>query len=636
MSFIARRVLLALFVLSVLAMSAAAQDAGVRVSGSGVAGQAWRSVVTDDSFVYEFTGTQNGTSALCANVADVVLTNRPLSSAEAAACTANSVEWSELLIGYDGYALVASPDVDFATCLTTTNLDMLVVPSLSGSETNWSELNSSYADLPFSFAYSGAASRSAALLDRVVRGEGFRNDATVLADDAAVIADVAAGSGKLGLVSLAAALDAEGVTVLDLHNTTLNNCITPSAENALNRQYQGGDRLFAYVNVNAFDEPGVTEALTALTGPDAAEALIAAGFVPATESLRERGAEVVAERTTGRVFSLDMNTYQVTGDTTGTLRVGGSSAGANYLKTALQSVVQRYGSITLEEHYLGAPEAIREFCNGSREIIALTAPLTDEQQENCDANEITAYEVDLGAHTAVLVGNSASEYLSCVSTALIGDVFGISGAAIDAWNDYDASFGEEPVYIFVSSLSDAAADLMLIKATGVSTPLRDDAQVNADAAYRAAAVANTPGAVALMTWADAQDALAKHDNLVLLSVQADGGECVAPSLETIADGSYPLSQTVKLVVNSRALRTDMVQATLYTLFADENYSQIENAGYVGIAFADLVSIRSTLVDAFRAADAEEAAEFAASLPEATAEPTSSTDVEATPEPADGE
>lgn len=632
MTFIARRALFALLVLSMLLLPAAGQDEdGVLVVGSAVAGQAFNAVAANETFTTDFSGTQNGLSQFCGGAADIALTNRPISLAEASACAANGVEFTELLIGFDGYALIGSPDTTFAECLSAANLDALIAPSLTGTEVDWTLVSSEYPATALEFVHPGINSRPAALLDRVVRGEGFRNDAVALADSAAVIADVAAGEGKLGVVSLIEALSAEGINVLSLNNPTLNNCIDANVENAFSRQYQGGDRVFAYVNAAALENEGVAGVLDALVSPDAAQALTTVGFVPLTETLNAQAAAVVADGTTGRVFSNDVNTFQITGDPTGTLRVSGDAAGVGFLKSALPAVTQSYSMITLEESYTGGTAAVREFCNGNRDVIALSRDFTVEEQAACDANAIETFELEVGAQAAILIANATSDYLSCLPAATIAAVFSAGDESPATWSSFDAELPDEPIYLFVPSKGDAIVDMMMIVATGVSTPVREDVQVNADAAYRAAAVANTPGAIAVMTWAEAREAVAENDNLQLLSVQPEGGACAAPSAESIADGSYALGQPVRLVINTRSLETDTVQAAVYTLFADQNYQLIEAAGLTGIRFADLVNVRSSLVDAFRAADAAEAERFAAETAiEATPEVTDG-DVEATPE-----
>jgi phosphate transport system substrate-binding protein len=634
MTVLLRRAWPALLLLSVFVLPVAAQDEQVRVVGSGVAAQAFTAVAGNDAFETEFSGTQNGLGVLCGNAADVALTNRPISQAEESACTANGVNFIELLVGFDGFALIASPDVDFVTCLAIANLDAVIAPSLAGSELNWTVVNGANPETPIEFVHPGAFSRPGALLDRVVRGDGFRSDATELADSAAVFADVAAGAGKIGVVSLAEALSAEGVNLIALNNPTLNTCVEPSAETAFSRQYTGGDRLFAYVNEASLEKPGIADALAALVDSSAGAVLAAEGFVPPSDDLHEQAVAVVNNASTGRSFSRDVNTFQVTGDTTGTLRVAGDAASVNYLKAALATVPQRYPTITLEEHYLGGPAAVREFCNGNRELVAVSRPFTEDELAACEASEIETYEIAIGAQAAVIIANGESDYLSCISTSLIAEVFATGEERASTWNSYDDEFPDDPVFLFVSSKGDTGVDLMLSAATGATTPVRDDVQVSDDPDYRAAAVANTPGALAVMTWPEAQAALEDHGGIQLVAVSEGEAECVEPAPETIADGSYPLAAPVTLIVNAARLETDMLQATLMTLFADENFAQIETAGLTGLSFSDLVGVRAELIDAFRAADQAQAEREAAG-PEATPEVTDP-DTAATAEPATAE
>jgi hypothetical protein len=88
---------------------------------------------------------------------------------------------------------------------------------------------------------------------------------------------------------------------------------------------------------------------------------------------------------------------------------------------------------------------------------------------------------------------------------------------------------------------------------------------------------------------------------------------VSPSGD-IADGSYPLSRPAQLVINQSALARIEVMSFIWYLMTDENYVSLEDAGFIGLSFADLANARSNLQTAFNEASA------AALAPEATAEP----------------
>lgn len=632
MAKILRHAVVVLLVFTAVAAMGAAQEE-INVVGSGVAGRAFEAVVTDAPFTYEFNGTQAGIGLFCGGGADIVLTSRPLSVAEDTACGSNNVEYSELLFAYDGFALIASEDVDFLDCVSTELLSTLIVPSASGDETTWQDANPEYPDLAFEFVLPAGVSQPAALLDPLVAGDGFRADALTGADSDEVVSLVASGSGRLGLVSLNAALDAEGVRVLELENPTLTGCYAPSVEQAFDRQYSGGTRLFAYVNTSALEVPSVVDALNRLIAPDASAVLDAAGFVAPPETIAAQNSEVLADRITGRVFSGDVVTYQILGDTTGTLRVGGDSAAADFLTAALPAVSRNYSTITIEENILGAVEGIREFCNGNRELIALTRDLTEEERANCDAAEIEIVTQPLGSQVSVLIANGASDYLSCLTTDQLATALNASAEVPTTWDQVDSSFGADTIYVFVAGKSAVPVEVAL-SGLGVPNPIiREDVQVNTDPLYRAAAVANTPGAIAVLSWAELGDVRdAGQEGYQIVSVDAGAG-CVAPSVETVKDGSYVLARPITLAVTKASLERGVVQAALYTLFSDTSYQYFVDAGLVGLSFTDLVSVRAALAEQFAEADAAEAERFAAEVAATqTAVATLTPQGEVTPEP----
>jgi hypothetical protein len=181
----------------------------------------------------------------------------------------------------------------------------------------------------------------------------------------------------------------------------------------------------------------------------------------------------------------------------------------------------------------------------------------------------------------------------------------------------DPAFAGTGSVLFTPVQGSALSDLVMLKATGKATPVRDDAEENPDAFYRAAATANVEGALAVMTWDEVQQVVESgQQGIQLVSVDAGSG-CVAPSAESIADGSYPLTQALTLVVRQNALQNNVVQSLLWYIFSDANYGLIENAGLIGVAFGDLPAVREALQTAFNNAAAAAAAAEAFTAPVTT-------------------
>jgi phosphate transport system substrate-binding protein len=199
-------------------------------------------------------------------------------------------------------------------------------------------------------------------------------------------------------------------------------------------------------------------------------------------------------------------------------------------------------------------------------------------------------------------------------------------------------FPDLTMTLFAPNPGNSYTDLMLLKAAGESNALnRVDTELDDDPLYRAAATANVEGALTYMSWLEYQQVLSNNQaNIQLVSVDGGNG-CVSPTQATIADGSYPLSRPVQLLINQSALARIEVMSFIWYLIADENYVSLEDAGFIGLSFADLANARSSLQTAYNEAsaaarEAEATAEPGVELtaePEATGESTAEAEAEAT-------
>jgi len=605
-----RRAGIALLLFILFALPLMAQDVPtVTVVGSNAAGSIFSAAVeasgVETALTYDFTGTQNGITLFCQNQAAIVVTGRALTASEASACASNSVDYNEVLFGVGGYALVVSPDVDFLTCLSTSEISQLVSPSAATAVLNWTSLNNSYKDLAFGFNSISAGSRAYDMLDGVVNGDGFRND-TVFGTDAAVIAAVAGGNGQLGLVSLGAALTAEGVTVLDVNNAELGICIAPSAANVLNRSYTAGERLFAYVNnAHLSDVVGLKDALTFVLSPDNTAVLEAAGATSLGESVAAQSLAIVNDGTTGRVFSVDVDLFQAVPNTSGDVRVGGSASASAFIKASMATFTQRNPGVTLTEKYLGASAGARELCSGNLDIAIMTDSLTEEEAASCTALEIVTVPFELGEQSAVLIGNAANDALTCLTVEQIQQAWTTSAEAPTTWDAAGVGTDATEIVLFALDKGDASLNLLVSKANGSAAPAREDVNINADPLYLGAAVGNVTGGVAVMTLAQAEELINEGYAVKLLGVKGSG-DCVIPSAETLSDGSYPFAQAITLLLNQTTLGSDGVQAALWSILSNTNYVNIKAAGLVGLDIDSLIAKRQALQALFADADLAEA------------------------------
>ncbi|MBI5669766.1 MAG: substrate-binding domain-containing protein [Chloroflexi bacterium] len=640
-------VLLALLLVPVLLL---AQDGGaVTVVGSGTVTPLFEALVEASGADVNLSSTVMGTNAgfdqFCQGRDDVVTANRPISTDESAACQSNNVEFAELLIGHQVVAIIANPATDFIQCLTTANLTAIFAPSAQGHITNWNQVDVNYPNTPLAVFVPPADSSAYAILDNLVGGDALRADAAVQASDADTITAVSQTNGAVGAVSLAAAQAAgDAVKILQLNTNDAVGCTEPSALAVENRQYGASSGLFVYVNRASLEKTGLRDALNFIVSDEAAAVVEAQNFTAPSDRMLETD-RAVLEGTQESQFSRGGDQFTIPADISGSVTIAGSASGKDYLDSVTSAFSAAYPGMTVTFEPQGDPAGIRRLCNGEVDMVIADGDLTDEQRQNCQANNITPLPIELGHRATVLVANGSSPYLACLTTNQLATVWGAAGEnTVTTWNQVNDQFPETAVTLFAPAVGGLYSDIMMLAATGANTPIRADIQVNADPLYRAAAVANVEGGLALLNWDGYQRVLENNQtNIQLVSVDGGSG-CVAPSEETIGDGSYPLTDSLLLIVSEAALRRVEVQSFLWFTFGDQNYTLVQDAGLMGLSFGDLPDVRATLLEAFARAAAPEATPEATAAPEATAEATAEATtgeatleatVEATPEATPG-
>ena len=94
-------------------------------------------------------------------------------------------------------------------------------------------------------------------------------------------------------------------------------------------------------------------------------------------------------------------------------------------------------------------------------------------------------------------------------------------------------------------------------------------------------------------------AFAESASDLIREVAVDGGGgCVAPSIETIADGTYPLSRSLYIYVNTDAAASNPALAAYVDLYVSaDGLAAAAEAGYVELPEADRSATQSTWASA---------------------------------------
>ncbi|MEO0595841.1 MAG: substrate-binding domain-containing protein [Chloroflexota bacterium] len=612
------------------------------VVGSGIANPALQSLIDSSGSIVEYTVTNTGTNAgieaFCAGEADIVTTTRPFTVEEDTSCREAGVLNYELLFGYHITVVISNVEDGFLGCLSQSNLTELFAPSAEGSMQTWDDITlpQTTADSvtgtpvpeatpeataeplpPISILLPEDTSVSYATLDSVVPGFGLRSDVQT-ADVATILETVATTPGALGVVPLQAAIAAQQ-PVFILNTDFGAGCTAAAVETATNGQYPAAQTLYAYVNQASQDTLALL--LDYMVSPSAAGALNMANYSQTPLEITELNRAILAGEAPARANTAEEVTYQVPPNLAGSLEVVGTTAGFPVADSVSNQLTATRQQLTINRAFNGQVAGIDAFCTADAQVLFVNGS-TEDICAGTDATvDYSSFRV--GDQAVVLVANAMDSYATCLTQDQIITIWQSASAdTITTWSGVADVFPEDNLTLVGISSGNFLTDILLTPVDGVAPAVRVDvAETNNDPLYRAAAIANVPGALTYMSWADYQLVVeGGQANTQLVAVDAGSG-CVVPSEETITDGTYPLARTLSMLVKDSVLATDVGQGFVWSMYAEAALNQLDSLDYVtGFTDRSIADFRADLLVAFE--NAEEAAIMAAeATPEATAEVT---------------
>ncbi len=602
MAFITRIAILWGALLLACSLSLAQGSENINVIGSGITNALLQQVAEASAMPLEASevGSARGIDLFCNGDYDIATSTRAMTDAEAAICDANEVTFSQLLVGHQVIAFAAHPDAPDA-CLSASSLDDIFKPTASHQLKDWSFESDEQAELPLTVILPAQDHIAYAILDSLVLGDGLRLDGAALPADA-----VAETPGALAVMLWSPELaENAAIKLLSLRDDSSGQCLPPAVEAVENGQYAAAHSLYVYFNRARLEasEP-LLRYLEFLVEPGNAGLVAAAGITPPSETVYALNADLLTDAEAMPLLSGDESAFRIPPALEGTVRVVGAADAYQPLNRVSQQMASSHPQLQIEFDLTGGDAGIADLCAEAADIALLAgSQATDE----CADNVVLAPPFPIGALATVLVGNAEDEFSSCLTSQQIAEIWRAGSAgALAQWSGLGEDFPRMPLMLFGLSLLDAHTDILLQAAAGPIPPVRRDTEQDYDANYRAAAVANVPGALTYMTWAE-YAALLANEQTNIRAVAVDGGAgCVAPTSASINTGAYPLSRAASLLVREAALADINVQSILWTLYGDESWAQVTRDGFIGVSALDLPAVRRDLQMAFRRAEAAEA------------------------------
>jgi phosphate transport system substrate-binding protein len=302
-------------------------------------------------------------------------------------------------------------------------------------------------------------------------------------------------------------------------------------------------------------------------------------------------------------------------DVEGDVNVSGSST-VEPISTAVGEKLLDCSGIAATVDGPGTGDGFELFCGGETDISDASRPIDEEEVAACEAAGIEFIELKVAFDGISVLTNPANDAVECLNFADLYALFGPESEGVGNWSgaqdlatelgsatempDADlpitAPGAESGTYdsfneIVFGDISEARFEAGDITEDQVETSRPDYASQADDTAIIAAMEADdTP--FGFVGFAFAEEA---GDGVKEIQVAPEAGtDCVEPTAETIADGSYPISRALYIYVNAaQAEENEAVAGFVDYYLSDSGIASVAEVGYVDLPSDQLEAARAT-------------------------------------------
>jgi phosphate transport system substrate-binding protein len=239
------------------------------------------------------------------------------------------------------------------------------------------------------------------------------------------------------------------------------------------------------------------------------------------------------------------------GDLSGSIKIDGSSTVAPFAQAAQEAFQGQNPSVKITVGTSGTGGGFEKFCNGETDISDASRPIKpDEEAPICKKGGIKYHEVQV-ANDGIAVVTNKNLKVDCLSVPQLNKLWD-KGSKVKSLSEIDPSLPDTKLTLFGPDTDSGTFDFFTDKVNGEEGVSREDYQPSADDNVTVQGVTGSDGGLGYFGFSYYEQNKDKL-NLVKIS-EKDGGDCVAPSTQTIQDGSYkPFSRPLFMYPNEKAL-----------------------------------------------------------------------------------
>ena len=245
----------------------------------------------------------------------------------------------------------------------------------------------------------------------------------------------------------------------------------------------------------------------------------------------------------------------------------------------------------------GTGDGFAKFCAGEGDVTGASRAIKDEEAQACADAGIEYTELEVAIDGLSVITNPGNDAITCLDVPGLYSLLGPESEGTAKWADnnelatevgaaQNTPFPDADLVIYGPGEESGTYDSFVEFAIADLAEERGAAEeVRAD--YSSSAndnliVEGIESADTSLGWVGFAYFQAEGDRLKGIEVDAGDG-CVAPTPETIADGSYPFSRSLYIYVNNANAEENPAVASYVDLYlSEEGLAKVSEAGYVSL------------------------------------------------------
>lgn len=238
------------------------------------------------------------------------------------------------------------------------------------------------------------------------------------------------------------------------------------------------------------------------------------------------------------------------------------------------------------------------FCEGSADITDASRAIQDEEAQLCADNGVEFVELEVAIDGLTVATSPVNDAITCLDVPALYALIGPESEGTANWSDntelatevgseYAADFPDLPLDIsgpgeesgtYDSFVEFAIADLAEERSQDEAT--RADYSSSPNDNLIVEGIESSESSLGWVGYAYFQ---AEEERMKAIEIAGEDGICVAPTEETIADGSYPFSRSLYIYVNTANAESNPAVASYVDLYLSEaGLATVSEAGYVDL------------------------------------------------------